>query len=347
MTRTLALPRHLLVRLPGPLGDAVMATPALRALRKALPGRRITWTGNRAALAALDGLPWRDDVMPLMAQHLEGAKRLRRTANAWRRLAPDAVLLLPHAPSAALAAWRSGARQRVGSGRGGTAVLLTRSVSLPSEGGRLVPRSMVSMYLDLAAPFGAKDDGLGLELRATPFDERRATRRLEALGARQPLFGINPGAAFGATKLAPPRVLGAIVRQVRKATGATPIVFSGPGEEELGARVAQAIGDGGLATHDDVPDLGELKALLARVQLLLTVDAGPRHMAEALGTPTVVLMGPTDPRWTEHSGARVVRNEGLDCLACHRKTCPIQHPCMEDLPVEAAVEACLAAFQTD
>ncbi|MFV1960009.1 MAG: glycosyltransferase family 9 protein, partial [Planctomycetota bacterium] len=66
----LARPRHLLVRLPGPLGDAVMSTPALRALRAALPDRRITWCGGRAALDVLDGLPWRDDVMRLAARHL-------------------------------------------------------------------------------------------------------------------------------------------------------------------------------------------------------------------------------------------------------------------------------------
>ncbi len=345
MTGATSQPNHLLVRLPGPLGDAVMATPALSALRTALPAARITWTGGASALGALEGLPGCDDVMPLMAAHLRGMKRLRRTAQAWRRLGPDAILLFPHAPSAVLAAWRSGARVRVGSGRGGTAPLLTRTVSLPSEGRRLVPRSMVTMYLDLAAPFGAEADGQRPQVVTTPFDEQRAQRRLEALELPPTFFGVNPGAAFGPSKLAPPDVLGAIVRRARDATGAAPLVLCGPGEEALAARVAASIGTGCRSTQEDVPDVGELKALLRRARFLLTVDAGPRHLAEALGTPTVVLMGPTDPRWTEHSRARVIRNEGLDCLGCHEKACPIDHPCMRALPLDRAVEACVEAFR--
>ena len=200
------------------------------------------------------------------------------------------------------------------------------------------------MYLDLVAPFGARAADTATELRTTAFDERLAERSLAALDlAARPFFAVNPGAAFGPSKLAPPDVLGQIARRTAEATGAAPLVVCGPGEEALAARVLEASGAEARSTHERVPGLGELKALLRRAGLLLTVDAGPRHVAEALGTPTVVLMGPTDPRWTEHSRARVIRNESLDCLGCHERTCPIDHPCMRQLPVDEAVRACVGS----
>jgi heptosyltransferase-2 len=105
------------------------------------------------------------------------------------------------------------------------------------------------------------------------------------------------------------------------------------------------VGETSLSTtHRRPPDIGELKGLLAASAALLTTDAGPRHLAEALGVPTVVTMGPTDPRWTGHSRARVVRREDLACLGCHHRVCPIEHPCLSDLPPERVAEAVLAAL---
>jgi heptosyltransferase-2 len=337
---TLPPPRHLLVRLPNPLGDAVLATPALRGLRAALPGTRITWAGGPAALAALDGLEDRDDVVPVAGPFARGALAPFRAGRMWRRIGPDAVLLLTHSFSSGLAARRSGARVRVGSAGGGRGLLLTDRVQLPREGRRFAPRPMTRTYLDLAAPFGARDDGRAPLLVSTPFDEDRASRRLGARTPGRALVVVNPGAAFGPSKVCPPKTLGAILRAVADASGAEVLVVCGPGEEALARAVGEATGPDARTTADDPPDLGELKALLACADAVLTTDAGPRHVAEAVGAPTVVLMGPTDPRWTEGSRAVVVRNESLSCLACHLRHCPLEgHPCLEGLdPARVAAE---------
>ena len=153
----------------------------------------------------------------------------------------------------------------------------------------------------------------------------------------------NHGAAFGDTKRYPVKHLAEAVAVIRASHDVLPLVLCGPGEEALAAELAACIGEC-VSTHERIAGIGELKALLARSRVLLTTDAGPRHLAEALGTQTIVWMGPTDPRWSEHSDATVLRNESLPCLGCHLTTCPIGHPCMEQLEPELVAEAALAAL---
>ncbi len=160
-----------------------------------------------------------------------------------------------------------------------------------------------------------------------------------------PRLGINAGAAFGETKVYPAARIAAAVALVQREQPVLPVVFCGPGEGPLAADIASRLEGAVLSCHLAPPDLGELKALLGRMDVLATTDAGPRHVAEALGTPTVVWMGPTDPRWSGHSRAAIVRHEALECLGCHEKTCPIGLPCMRELAPERVAEAILCALQ--
>ena len=346
--RKLPPPRHLFVRLPNPLGDAVMATPALRALREALPATRITWGGGRAVQQALAGLPDRDAVMPMAGALASGWRAPFRAARLLRTLEADAALLLPNSTSSALAVWRARIPTRVGTALPGRrrAMFLTHTVNVPlGEDDRLVPRWMVDHYADVVAPFGAVLSDRVPRVVAQPFDHERALRRLRPHAGR-PLLSVNPGAAFGPSKVYPPEHVAAVVRALCETHDLVPLILCGPGEEALAAQVAATIDPPVVSTHDAPPDVGELKALLAQSALLLTTDAGPRHLARALGVPCVVWMGPTDPRWggTDDEGVTLLRREGLACLACHERVCPIDHPCMQTLAPEAVAAAAAVAL---
>jgi len=83
-----------------------------------------------------------------------------------------------------------------------------------------------------------------------------------------------------------------------------------------------------------------LKALARRTDLLVTNDTGPRHYAVAFGKPVVVLMGPTDPRHTNcHLDKTVILREDLPCVPCHKKVCPIDHPCMIEMTPDKVFNA--------
>jgi heptosyltransferase-2 len=331
------------VRLPNPAGDVVLSTPVLRALRTALPGARITWAGRPAGLALLEGLLERDDVFPLVGPFGPGALAPWRTGRAWRRLGADAVLCLPNSWSSALAARASGAAVRIGYARRGRGFLLTHGLEQPrGADDRLDPEPMGERYHRLAALLGAVPDGRPARLVVTPEGERLARARLARASAAGPFLGVSPGAAFGPSKVYPPRLLAEAAAGIAKEAGLRCLVLCGPGEEALAKDVAARLPAGTVSTHDAPARWPEAKSLLSRCALLLTPDAGPRHVAAALGVPAVVVMGPTHPGWTrgdEHL-VTVVRREDLPCLACHEKVCPVQgHPCMETLAPSVVARA--------
>ncbi len=337
-------PRRLVVLVPNPLGDAVLATPALRALRRTLPDTSIVWAGRRAAHQALAGLPDRDETMPLAGPPSTGWRGVRDAARRLAGLRADAALLLRNSTSSALAARMAGIPRRIG-----TALtfprrrLLTDRVEVPLVSGRLAPRPMEDLYLDLVRPLGVPDvEPERPRVVAEPFDVERALRRVAAagFGADEAFLFVQPGAAFGESKRMPPARLADAVRALRAGRGLVPIVGAGPGEESLAHEVAGAIGAPCLRLGAHPADVGELKGLLARSAAYLGADAGPRHLAEALGVPTVVFLGPTDPRFSGRSRGLVVRREDLGCLGCHERRCPLgHHACLDELDPRRLVDA--------
>lgn len=342
----MSAPRRVLVVLPRPLGDAVMAEPALRAVRATWPKAWIAWGGTRSGLEALAGLSTRDAVLPLGAAVGRRWRTRRRVVAQVRALQFDTALLLPNSVSSAFEAWLARIPRRVGTGLSFLRRrLVTEVVQVPLDArGKLAPRSMVDHYMDLAVAGGATRTPSRPRLVVEPFDRERAAIWLASVEHDRPLLGVQPGAAFGPSKRLPPPVLASAVKRLAQEDGWKPLVLVGPGEESLGAALVEAIGPDALATHARPPDVGLLKGLLARLGALVSADAGPRHMAEALGVPVVVFMGPTDPRWGGGGEARVVRREDLQCLGCHRRTCPLHHhACLAELDPMLLVEAVRAA----
>ena len=124
------------------------------------------------------------------------------------------------------------------------------------------------------------------------------------------------------------------------------MIAPAPDEIEIAQAVAALTREPAVVV--DAPGIAGLKALADRARLVLSNDTGPRHVAVAVGTPVVVAMGPTDPR---HTAANLelqrVLREPVSCSPCQRKTCPIDHRCMERLDPSRAVvaaEELLATF---
>jgi heptosyltransferase-2 len=93
-------------------------------------------------------------------------------------------------------------------------------------------------------------------------------------------------------------------------------------------------------TSRNVIPLDLLKSVIARLDGLVTTDTGPRHFAAAFDVPCVVLMGPTDPRYTSYPTVhtRVMRFD-IECGPCHKKTCDRDHRCMRDITGDQVFEA--------
>jgi heptosyltransferase-2 len=334
-------PRGILVRLPNWVGDALMATPALRALRCAHPEAEISVAAGTPFVALLRGL---GSVDRWLSTEGSGARALVRHARELAAHRFDWAVLLPDSVHVALAPWLARVPLRAGYARDPLRrALLTRALVPPqAEGGRRLPISMIERYLRITRALGCADAGIELDLPLDPLACERVAKRLALahVGETEPFVVVSPGASFGASKLWPPEHFAAACDELRAARGLRAVLAPGPGEEAVAQAIAARARVAPLVLDAPVTTLPELAALVARSKLVLTNDTGPRHIAVALGTPVISLLGPTDPRHTAHllERQRVLR-EPVECSPCHLKVCPIDHRCMQRLAPERVLAA--------
>ncbi len=330
-------PRRILVRLPSWVGDAVMATPALRALRAAHPGAWIAVEGRPALAGLLAGLASFDAFLP------DATRSTFARVRSLRAIQADLAVLLPDSPRAALAPFLAGIPRRAGYARDPLRrFLLTDALEPPRAAGRRVPISMIERYLRVTSRLGCPERGTQLELRVDPEIAEAVAKDLARRGVAESerVLLVTPGAAFGSSKLWPPAHFAQACDALARSHGLLPVLAPAPGELAIARDVAARMSQRSLVLAQPEATLAELKALVARASLLLTNDTGPRQIAIALDRPCVVLMGPTDPRHTSHhlERQRVLR-EDVACSPCHHRRCPIDHRCMTRIAPERAVAA--------
>jgi heptosyltransferase-1 len=343
--------RILLVRTSS-LGDVVHALPVLSALRRHLPQARIGWVVEEAFAPVLAGLADLDEILvvrlrrwgrqPLAGRNLAEAFAFLR---ALRRFAPDIVIDLMGNHKAAVIAALSLCRRRIGLDRHarrepGSAIWLSEQI--PARGTHAVDRGLALL------------DALGLPAEPADFGGEKLFRAAPAAGvppaagegraapvpsaAVAPFALLHPGAGWG-NKIYPARWWGQALRHLHAATGLRTLVAAAPGEENLAAEAAEAGGSAACAIAP-APDLPALAALLRRAALMLGGDTGPTHLAHALGTPVLMVMGPTDPERHGPYGApeRAIFRR-LPCSFCHRRFGESKACLLEILPERLAARA--------
>ena len=334
------IPDRILVRAPTWIGDAVMATPVLRALRGSYPHAEIVVEGRPLLAELLAGLDSFDRFLPDPGG---GAIAMVSRAARLRRERFDWAVLLPDSQRAALGPFLAGVPKRIGYARDPLRRwLLTETLDPPHRNGERIPVPMTERYLAIANRLGCSVGNDCLELVVRSDDDERTTSSLlrHGVGTDEPLLIVTPGAAFGASKLWPVEHFASACDGIAARLGLVPVLAPGPGEAPIAKRIAGLSEKRIVCLDDPSPGIAEVKALVRRAKLLLTNDTGPRHIAVAVGTPVVVLMGPTDPRHTQqHMERQRVLREDVDCSPCQRKTCPIDHRCMTRLSPERAISA--------
>lgn len=305
---------RVLVVLPTWLGDSVMATPALRLVRRTL-GNSIAVGLCRAGIdELLAGTDFFDDLVVAEGRSVLGPAK---TAARLRHYAFDAAILLPNSFSSAMTVRLAGIPRRVGYDRDGRGALLTHHLQAPK---RPPPRTgwapiaAVDYYL-AAARAGLRAVGrepvagsTRLELALTDA-QRRETRALLARagvpeGHPARLAVLNPG-GNNPDKRWPAERFAAVAHHLIHNHGMTVAINGSPGEATLAHLIRDALvlnnpdeGDRLLCLPELCGTIGTLKGLVEACAIMATNDTGPRHIAAAFDRPCVSLFGPTDPRWT-------------------------------------------------
>jgi heptosyltransferase-2 len=325
--------RQILVRAPNWLGDLVMSTAGLRALRIACPDATISLQLREGLEPLLAGSPDVDRCIPLRREArrlvglIEGARASRQPGGY------DLGVCLPDSFSSALLMRASGVRRVVGYRRDGRGVLLDVAVSRDEHrrAGGLIAREQ--HVLGLLRAIGIACDDVSLRLATTPAEELAASALLERHGDGDdavPTVVLAPGAGYGSSKCWPAERFADVGRALA-GDGARVWLIGSAAETALCARVAAHMQAPSIDLSGRL-DLGVLKAILRRASLLVCNDAGARHVAVAFGVPCIVFFGPTSVAKTPLNLEHVDVVEGdAACRPCYLRDCPIDHRCMTEL----------------
>ncbi len=330
--------RRIVVRMPNWLGDVVMATPGLRALRRHAPDAHISVQLPGVLAPLLEGSPHVDAIVAMDGRP-QGVRALRREARRLRAAGPfDYGVCLPESFSSALLLRWAGVRRVGGFARGGRSVLMHDAIEAPRHWGRrrLVAREI--FVTTLLEALGCPDDGTALELHATAAATREAGRLLGATDPSGSIVGFAPGASFGPSKQWPEASFAALADRFA-ARGDVVVWLGAASERPLVERIRGQMRGESRSLVGDTP-LGVLAALMQRLDLLVCNDAGARHVAVASGAPVVVFMGPTALEKTAENLERVVvLTHDVACRPCYQRVCPIDHGCMTGITPGHAWEA--------
>ena len=340
----------ILIRATNWIGDAIMALPALRAVREKFAQAEI---GIVARPYVLDiyrdqGIADESIAYDLAGEH-RGIAGREKLAVQLRVRKFDTALLLQNAFDAAWLAWRAKIPERIGYARDGRGLLLTEAIPAPRVGE--IPAHEKFYYLELLRRAGLIDsleEVSWIELKVPAEKRRRAEEFLLASGARKGAtrIAVGAGAAYGSAKCWPPDRFAETLNRLTDANDAEVILFGTAGEAPVSTSILAGLKKKPIDLTGKTP-ISDLPALLSRCKLFIGNDSGAMHVAAAVGLPVVAVFGPTDPNGTVPVTPKcTVVQQKPYCSPCFLRRCPTDHRCMEAVTpkmVEAAAQNQLAA----
>jgi heptosyltransferase-2 len=339
----------ILIRVTNWVGDAIMALPAIRAIRNR-PDANISILARSYVADIYRDQNVADELIIYDQRGTHaGISGRERLAAELRDRKFEIAILLQNAFDAAWLAWRAGIPQRIGYARDARSILLTDAVPLPKPGE--IPPHERFYYLEMLRRSGWIDsipDEPFIELHVNEGSRTRAAQQLAVAGGRSNAvrIAIAAGASYGSAKCWPPSRFAELANHLQAQWDADVILFGAAGETDVSSAIASEmkrvpIDLTGKTTIADLP------ALLSQCHVFIGNDSGAMHVAAAVGLPTVAIFGPTDPFGTAPVTSRhtIVREQPY-CSPCFLRRCPIDHRCMTRITtseVQVAVDPFLAS----
>lgn len=332
--------KRLLIRSTNWIGDAVMTTPAVRAIRHNFPGAHISLLAKPWVAPVFAHSPHVDQIIIYEAngrhRGIRGTVRLARDLRAYRF---DAAILLQNAVEAALIAFMAGIPHRIGFDTDARRLLLTHPVRCTRA---IKSIHQTGYYLKMIEGAGLVGGGQHLELSIGIEDRQRAERTLSAHGITpdRRVVGLNPSATFGPAKQWFPERYAALGDRLSNNLDATILLFGGPSDRKLGQDIVRMMA-APVIDLSGRTSLGEAMALIDRCNAFVTNDSGLMHVAAALNTPLVAIFGSTNSTTTSpySETSRIVRVP-IECSPCMQPVCPLGHMnCMKQVTVQMVSDA--------
>ena len=338
-----AAPRSILVIRLSAIGDVVMASGLIPALRQAYPQARLVWLAEPAPAELLRANPSVDEVLVWprgewrrlwrsrrWLKLLQAVRDFRRTL---RRERFDLVLDAQGLLKSGIPAWWSGAPRRIGLGsREGSQWLMTQVVSRHWPDHRIG-----SEYRALARTVGATDEAFRLDLAVSDGDVAAARQHLQAAGVSGPYAVVAPFTTRPQKHWVSER-WPALATALRETLNLDVVMLGGPDDRDA-ARSIAGQARGGIHDLAGRTTLRESAAIIGGARLLIGVDTGLTHMGSALRRPTVALFGATRPYRDPDAPLTRILYDDLPCAPCrHTPTCGGAFTCMRQLTVARVLD---------
>ncbi len=332
--------KKILVIQPDHIGDVLLATPMIHALRQRFPRAQIDAVIGEWAKPVLESNPDINRVYVINFRQFNRvhAKSSRQTKTFWKLRSNKydlAVMGRSRNRLIRLFAWAIGAKQRIGFKVPGKDRLLTIKVwqNTPHE-------SVVLRNLRLAERLGADIRQPELIWKITETEKQYAEQHLDKYP--RPMIGINPGAGTEAKRW-PIARFAEVARKLQEKYGATIAITGSHADTSLAQKISSALVKPGIDVAGKT-NLRQLAALVAQLDLYISNDSGPMHIAAAVGTPVIDLHSGTDypSMWRPWGAQHTVLTHAAECskYPCYKTTCDFfEHGCLERITVDDVLNA--------
>jgi predicted lipopolysaccharide heptosyltransferase III len=315
------------------IGDVLLATPVLQSLRAAWPEARLTVAVNRGTQEVLAHSPHVDEVLVVDRDGWRQDVRLLRDL---RQRRFDCVIDLTDSDRSAVMTMTTGAPTRIGFNWEHRWRGIAYSTVVEAAYGAM---HMVDYDLCALGPLGVMPATTRPCLQVGPQEEAEAARLLDETALTRRLWiMVHPGARYWFKSWAEDRVAAFLDRL--GARGLPSVLVGGAEDREKAERISALCGHPPVNLTGRTSVMG-LAALMKHCTFFVGNDAGPMHMAAAVGVPVVALFGPSDPRvWGPRGVQFEVIYKGMDCRRCFHPTCERgSESCMNQIGVDEVVEA--------
>jgi heptosyltransferase-2 len=324
------------------VGDAMMTLPALRELRRLFPEAHITLATRPWAKGLFLGADFVDE---LQIHDGRGIGSFFHQVRAWRKGHFDLAILLTNSFASALVAALAKIPVRIGYASDGRTSLLTHAIELPEWRST---RHEVFYYLRIVAElewlstkqqtFLDVQPNASLEVSEVRKDEARYLLKRQGIQGESRIIALCPGSINSRAKRWPAEDFAALADRCIDTLGAQVLLIGSKEELEVSRQVANRMHNKPIVLTGQT-DIAEAVAVLSVSDLLITNDTGPAHIAAALGRPTLVIFGPTNPLTTRPFSpfAEIIRHPP-ECAPCMLRDCPIDHRCMTAITPDEVFE---------
>src|ERR1044071_182504 len=333
--------KRVVVRGTNWVGDSVMTVPALRALRRVLPDAKITLVIRPGPKGIFSEADYIDD---LLVYDRKGIFSVVSQIREWRRRDFDLAVLFQNAFEAALIPFLAGVPLRLGYATESRQALLTHPLTLPEWRSS---RHEVFYYLYLVTAleqmlFGRSDVCESEPDASIQISENRKAEAVELLrsygvGEAEPVVAICPGSINSRAKRWPSERFAALADRLIESQQKG-LLIGWKNEPDVSEDVVRRMQNQPVVLTGKT-SLDQITAVLDRADLIVTNDTGPAHIGAALGRPTIVIFGPTNPLTTRpFAPEAIVLRHPPDCAPCMLRDCPIDHRCMTAITVDEVFE---------